>query len=294
MDFALALDIHAHGRPIQDQDFRLCRQPFANNDALLVAAGKGARQHIRGKRVDVQLLDAVDGFFRHLFEINQPVFLLFLVDGGGGEVVLQAALHKQAFGKPVFGHIGDFRFFGVRYVPEVLFLPPDQDFAAGGFADAEQRLGKLGSPAAQLPGDAEDFPGENAEADILKGAFLAELFHLQQRRLRSARIAEGFFRDAFAGHVINQIFFFKFIRVFIGDDFAIADDRNPVAYRKHLVQLMAHENDRNAPCGKPPDDFIQALNFLVCKGGCGFIHDDEPGILQNCAGNGDNLLLRYG
>ena len=164
--------------------------------------------------------------------------------------------------------------------------------AATGLANAEQRLGELGAAAAELSGDAEDLAGKHAERNVFKRARLAEAFHLQKRLLRVGGIAERLFGDALAGHVIDEVFLFKLVHVFVGDDLAIADHGDAVAHGEHFVQLVADKDHGHAALGKAADDLVKSFDLLVGQGGGGFIHDDEPGVLQDRPRDGDDLLLR--
>ena len=55
---------------------------------------------------------------------------------------------------------------------------------------------------------------------------------------------------------------------------------------------MADKDHGHAALGKAADDLVKAFDLLVGQGGGGFIHDDEPGVLQDRPRDGDDLLLR--
>ncbi|OWK19569.1 hypothetical protein AJ88_40210 [Mesorhizobium amorphae CCBAU 01583] len=88
--------------------------------------------------------------------------------------------------------------------------------------------------------------------------------------------------------------FFRHLREINGIDHGtIAHDGGALADAEDLVQLVRDIDHRDAVAGKADDDLGQALEFARRQARCRLVHGDDPGAIEQRAGDLDNLPLRH-
>ena len=238
-------DIHADRGRVQNQHARMGRQPFADGDALLVAAGE--RAHRQGGVVvfDVQPLQpAGRGVFQR-FRREARQQAADAVQHRHRGVVADGLRLDEAEVEAVFGNVGDTCGNGVAVAAEAHRLAVQEQGAAVGTVHAEQRQRQFGAPCAQKTGDADDFPGMQGEVDVLKLALARQVARSEHGFVKRRRRTHRFFQLQ-SGHQTRQGFRLRRFRVQHFNDAAIADDRNAVGDIQHFGEAVRHEHHGNA------------------------------------------------
>ena len=76
--------------------------------------------------------------------------------------------------------------------------------------------------------------------------------------------------------------------------FAVPQEGDAVGNLKNLIEPVADVNDPDTLRFQFVDHPEQSLGFAGGEGGAGFIHHDDAGILRECLGDLDDLLLGDG
>src|SRR6266404_6126373 len=167
IDLVLGADVDTAGRFIENQDFRIGKQPFRQHYLLLVAAGQ-----VAGCLIDVGAADAhaVAIIARHLqlLDIIDDAADRNTVEIGQRDVLADIVGEQEAELLAVLGDIGKTGVDGAADGREVDFAAV-QYGAAGDLAapgTAEQAHGEFGTPGAHQACDADDLAAANMEVDI--------------------------------------------------------------------------------------------------------------------------------
>src|SRR6266478_10115650 len=167
IDLVLRTDVDTARRFVQDQDFRIGKQPFRQHHLLLVAAGQ-----VAGRLIDIGAADAhaVAIIARHLqlLDIIDDAADRNTVEIGQRDVLADIVGEQEAELLAVLGDIGKTGVDGAADGREVDFAAVQHgatsDLAAPG--TAEQARGEFGTPGAHQPGDADDLAAANMEVYI--------------------------------------------------------------------------------------------------------------------------------
>src|SRR6476661_1201476 len=168
IDLVLGADVDTAGRFIENQDFRIGKQPFRQHYLLLVAAGQ-----VAGCLIDVGAADAhaVAIIARHLqlLDIIDDAADRNTVEIGQCDVLADIVGEQEAELLAVLGDIGKTGVDGAADGREVDFAAVQHgatsDLAAPG--TAEQAHGEFGAPSAHQACDADDLAPTNLKVDIL-------------------------------------------------------------------------------------------------------------------------------
>ena len=91
--------------------------------------------------------------------------------------------------------------------------------------------------------------------------------------------------EGFAGEVRGEV---------LADELAVAQDRDAVRDLVHLVEEVAHEEDRDPAVAQLAHDREQLLDLAAVEAGGGLIEDEHLRVEHHRAADGDELLDRDG
>ena len=125
--------------------------------------------------------------------------------------------------------------------------PPVEPDLAAALAQPEQGFEEFGASRADQPGEAEDLPRPNAEARVLGEAFRAEMRDFERRRPGRRRRARRIEREQVAPHhQAGHVDRFQFGAGPRRHLLAVAQNRDDVGDRLHLLEAMGNVKDRDA------------------------------------------------
>ena len=266
-------------------------QPLGQHHALLVAAGEGL--HRRGKARDL------DG------EPLHPVLAEGTAVGAGheAEAVREAVHHREddvvldrlrqddPERQPVLRDIGDAGVDRVAVGGELQGLALQQDRARLGPVHPEERQREFGAPGPEQADDAEHLAAAEGEAHVGEFAAAAEARHLQQRRGGRHVARDDVMVDVEAGHQLGDALLVHLAHRPGPDLPPVADDRHPLGDLHHLVEPVRDEDDGDAIGLQPCHDRQKAVHLGAGQRGGGLVHEDEPRLGGEAAGDGGDLAL---
>ena len=274
VDLALRADVDAARRLIEDQNLRVGRQPFADDDLLLVAAGEVQDLLLRTGRLDVELLDIGLGDLVFLLAAEDAALHLHGQARQRG-VFPDGHIEDQAKQLPVFGDQAETCADGVgRRVLFQLFAV-DDDLAAVQRVDAKDRAHDLAAARADQPGKAEDLTAVERKADVLHHLARIQMLCLEHGFADLGIALRVDIVERAADHHVDELRLGTVLRVDRADAFAVAQDRDAVADLKQLAQTVGNEDDRHALIAQIPDDVHEDLGLAVRQRGGRLVHDDQ-------------------
>ena len=177
INFDLRAHIHTHGRLVEDVKIGPMVKPFADDDLLLVAAGKARRGSLARRRLDLHFPDLLigGGFLRE--GIDDDPLHQTLVDRQI-DIKSHPEVQAEALIATTFGHErdaqGDRIFFSLNI--DRLALP--KNLTSGLGKAAEQTQHELAASGADQPIKPDNLSGPHSHANVLE-AFAGEFFRTQ-------------------------------------------------------------------------------------------------------------------
>jgi hypothetical protein len=161
--------------------------------------------------------------------------------------------------------------------------------------DPEHHAGGFRAAGAEEPGEADDFARAHIDAHVAHLAAGHEVLHVEEGPLPGPAAAAG------AGLVLARL---ELAADHGGDEIELRDrvhgrhangapvahDRDRVAHRVELVELVAHEDHRDAGGFELADHVEENADLLLVQRRGGLVHDDEPCVEADGAGDRHHLL----
>jgi hypothetical protein len=180
----------------------------------------------------------------------------------------------------------------VRSRSEPHGLAVQGDPARTGLRDPEQDAGKLRASAADESGHANDLAAANGQAHILELTFPGESRDLEDNvtdRCVALRIQ---LCERATDHHPHDLVLTDVPHVPRGNEDSVAQDGDPVAHARNLLEAMPDEHHRHAVHPQLADHSEQALDLADRKRGRGLVEDDDLRLSRERTGNLHELLLR--
>ena len=169
IDLLLRPHVDSAGRLVEQQDPRRGRQPFADDDLLLVAARQGRDDLFDVVAAHGQPFDHVGGEGRFADE-GAKAEAGQRADRRKGDIVAYARRQEQSARLSIFRHERDAELAGVRRRIDGRRLAVDRDFAASPTArGAEDRLEDLGAARSEEPSDSQDLASPQSRSSRPEG-----------------------------------------------------------------------------------------------------------------------------
>ncbi len=149
---------------------------------------------------------------------------------------------------PVLRDIGEARLAKRNRIPAGRFRTAQHDGAAVRFLQPGDAFDQLGLPVAFDPGDTDDLSAAHAETQPIQGvtvssALDAQIEHLQHRVARMGGWPIDMQSNIAPHHELGQLFRGRVFGFTRADRLATPNDRDPVADRGDLAQLVRDEDD---------------------------------------------------
>ena len=177
-------------------------------------------------------------------------------------------------------------------LPDASGLPAIFTSPASTRIDAEDRPRDFAAPRADESRQRDDLARVDIERYVLEHAIARESTHRQAHLaardlgLRIERVeiaADHLAHDRVDGHVGGER---------VEHLHAIAHDGHALRQRKHFVEPVRDEENRDVAFAQRPHDRKEALDFGQRKRGRRFVHDQHVRIERQRLGNLDHLLVR--
>src|SRR5258708_3447155 len=301
IDLVLRTDVDTARRFVQDQDFRVGKQPFRQHHLLLVAAGQ-----VAGRLIDDGAADA------HAVAII-ACYLQFLhvVDDAGGrdtaeigkrDVLADVVGEQEAELLAILGDVGKTGVDGTAHGREV-DLAAVQHGMAGDLAapgTAEQAHGELGAPGAHETCDADDLAAANMEVDIVDDLAVRMLrmidrpvLDLEHHLADLGLAVRETMLEVAIHHLADDAIFLDRAGLAIQriDGTAIAQHGDAVGDARHLVELV-RDQDRGHALGAKLEQEIEqrrAVTFVEARGR--LVENQEAHLFGQRLGDLHQLLL---
>src|SRR3984957_19860460 len=178
MNLGLGADIDAARRFIEDQQFGLVGEPFAEHDLLLIAAGKLAGDLLERACLDGKARDAFILHFSFGGAIDEAAGCDF-GESGESEILPHRHRSHQALRAAVLGHIGDAKRARLARRTYLDRFAGDPDFAGFRRRHAKDCLRQLAAARADEARETDDLSGANAEADLPGERATLEIAHFK-------------------------------------------------------------------------------------------------------------------
>ena len=298
-DLRLGPDVDAARGLIKDDQGGPGGQPPGEENLLLVAAGKIPDRGLRAGGLDPQRLDIVVAEFLLLGAGQRPPCAPLRLQRED-EVLAHRQVGQDALGFAVLrakGHPVPHR-RAHRTEPDP--VAGEADPAAVGVVNSEEQPGGLRPARAEQAGEPGDLAAAEREIEGMQRTAPAEAMRLEQRgggrwergrpaRFRSARPYGG---ELATEHPAHQRKPRQFGRNKLADQRAVAEHRDPVANRIHLLEKMGHKHYAQALRAQLPHDLEQLPDLLLVEAGGGLVEDQELRAQIERACDGHHLLDR--
>ena len=260
VDLDLGPDVDAAGRFVEDEQARLRRQPLGEDDLLLVAARQRADHLLDAGHLDVELVGVVARDLALPCRVHEEPREEPRQDRQG-HVLGDREIEDEALLVAVLGQVGDAGVHRGRRAGEADRRPVQPDLAGVALVDAEQDPRDLRPAGADEPGQPDDLAVSDVERHVAEHAFAGQALDLEED-LADRRLDLREQRHAPADHVSHEVGGGEFRRRSRDHVLAVAEDGRPVAQLEHLVEPVAHEQDRDPARSQVADDREQPLDLV--------------------------------
>ena len=287
-------DIDADRGTVKDQQPWLRRQPFRQHHLLLIAARQGRDGVLGLADLDAQPSDPSPDQIGLGRVRDQPEPVQQPPKNRDRGIVGDGLLLQQAQMQPVLGHIGHALRDGVADRTRAIGFVMQPHLAGGGLAHAHHRMGQFGAARAQKADQADHLALTDGQVDPreLPG-------HAQPPRLEygggGTHVAGGDrIGQQMPGHQLAQPGLGHARGRIDADQPAVAHHGNAAGDIQHLGQTVADKDDGHAIGRQAAHDLQQAVGFGLRQRGGRLVHEDQPRLVHQCAGDGNDLTLRDG
>ena len=269
MQIGFGLDVDAHGRLVDDQQFHACCDPFRDRNLLLIAARQIADGLIDRGGLQLQPLQNRRDFGVDRAVTQKTHAVRKLAPQGDAGVGQHRMQQDQALLLAIFRDIADAMLVqGLGHRGDVNGLACNLNFARQLFGKAKNCLGQFAAPRTDKAIKANDFTRSHRQANIAVARARGVSGQLQigrHVRLRTRRAFGDPFRAA--DHHLHHICAAKRgqIRRIAGID-TVAQHRHAVADVEHLFQLVADKADRHPIITQPAQNTEQHRGFVWGQG----------------------------
>ena len=201
---------------------------------------------------------------------------------------------EKTFGQTVFGNVADAQIDSVGNALHDNFLAIHINLAFGQLFQTKQSTGQFASAGAKQTGDAQNFAGIQFEGDALEQGLDADVVYLHQAVAGNVGLFKVSFLDLTAGHVVDELFAVKVGHSTFDNLFAAAQNGQFFANFKNFFQLVRYKDNADALGLQVADYLEQGVNFLLGQSSGRFVHNQQLGILQQSAADGNQLFIGNG
>ena len=166
------------------------------------------------------------------------------------------------------------------------------DLARVALVDPEQDAGDLRPTGADEPGQPDDLAVPDVERDVAEDALAGQALDLEED-LADRRLDLREERHAPPDHVPDEVGRGEVRRRRRDDVLAVAEDGRPVAQLEHLVEPVAHEQDRDPARAQVPDDREQPLDLVGRQRRGRLVEDQDARLDRQRLGDLDELLVGH-
>ena len=179
-------------------------------------------------------------------------------------------------------------------------LAVDLDLPGIRAVGAVQQPDELGATRSEEAGDADDLALVHVEVGGLEHAAAADSGRAQHGRAGAVDDPRGHGRDGgelvelAADHLRDQRLAGKVRRGVLADELAVAQDRDAIGDLVHLIEEVAHEQDRDPAVAEVAHDGEELLDLAAVEARCRLVEDQHLRVEHHRAADGDELLDRDG
>ena len=291
MDLGLALDVDALGRLVENHEPRIGGEPFGQHDLLLVAARKRLYglveiAELQSQSLQVRLDKGELASSPDQTGERRPVDRR---QRGIGE---DREIHDEALAEPVLRHVGYSPRHGVGRIREGRRLAGEPNLAGCRPVDAEQDAGHLGAAAPDQAAQADHLARAHGEGDVGEGAVTRKARGLEDDRSRRRSPLRIDRAQGSADHHLHGLVAVDLSGRSRADQPSVAQHGDAARDAINLLHAVADEHHRDAVGLKARHHPEQPLDLALRKCGGRLIHDQDPGVDGQRAGDLDQLLLR--
>ena len=216
---------------------------------------------------------------------------------GEHDVLAHRQVGHDAVGLAIFGAQPHAEPHRVGRAGHALRLAAHAQLAAIGRHQPEQQLGELGAAGSQQPAEPKHLAGTQRQVGGLEQALARHAAQLEQRR-RARAHRQGRGHGAPRGelapdHRGDEPGRRQLARRVLAHQLAVAQHRDAVGQRIHLVDEMGHEQDRHALVAQPAQHREQPLHLLVVEARGGLVEHEHVRLHAERARDGHHLLHRH-
>src|SRR3984957_2579506 len=302
VDLHLGADVDAARRFVDNQDFWPERQPARQHDLLLIAARELARRLFRARHADRQELAELVDQYVLLALVDEPA-AADLVLRGDGHVGANGEAEEQSLLLAILGNEADAVGHRIAWACEAHVFAIDADRPMIERIGPEDGAGGLRAAGADETGEAEDLAVMSLERNahqfdgvrIARVAPTGQALDLERDLAMLGDWAFAIERaDVAPDHHANDRFDIGFGDVAGADVTTVAQHGVAIAETENLVQPMRDEDDRQTFGLQRPHDAGEIGDPGFAQSGGRLVHDDEPRLHGERAGDLNELLLGDG
>ena len=245
VDLDLGADVDTAGRLVEDVDLRVCVDPLADDDLLLVTAGQLADDLVDGRCLDLQGFDVLRTLFNDALLVEEDAVAEAL-EVGEDQVVADGLRQYQTLALAVLGEEGDACRDGLFGILDRHFFSVNVDLAAVNGVCAEDRAHGLCAARADEACKAQDLSAVCFEADIVQDAALLQVLDLEGHLALGAEFLGEEVVQGTADHGRDQGVVVPVLDVPCVNVLAVADDLHAVTQLEELFQFVGDEDDADA------------------------------------------------
>ena len=154
--------------------------------------------------------------------------------------------------------------------------------------DSASQLRPSGAHQTRNP---KDLPGTNFEAHRLEHTLSGQVFHLENRIPQGHLAFWNLFDDGPADHHLNQLADGSPLHSPRSDRVSVSHHGDAIADGKNLLHSVRDVDDRHPLAAQGSDHTKERLDLVVGQGSRRLVHDQEPRLFSEGAGDLDQLLL---
>ena len=129
------------------------------------------------------------------------------------------------------------------------------------------------------------------KGNALDGLSPAQARHLQPRSAPFYTAGRELLIQRSSHHAFDHLIAGDRMDRAVGDIAPIAQNGHPIGDGEHLFQPVADVEDPHSLTPQFPHEDEELLYLMGSQRGCGFVHDEDPGLVNQGFGNFDQLLL---
>lgn len=292
IDLSFRPDVDASGGLVQDQHARLRLQDLGERELLLIAAGEGSGGGVGAARADV------------VVSHRPPQCLTLALEPQEGPCVAPQRHEREVGGEAqagvetlslaILAQVDDAVAHPIGRMPQTQGPAVQLEAPARSRAQAQDALEELGPTRADQAREAQDLTAVHVESDVVRPPRHAHVSHAPEHGVVARGVLLGeHVRHLAAHHQVRQAVLRGVRHVDGVDDVAVAQHRDAIRDRQHLLELVADVEDGDAAVMEVADEGEQPFDLGGRQAGGGLVHDQQAGVARERLGDLQQLLLGH-